>query len=55
MADSAYFRDKASQAIRLASDSTDPILVKSLTEMAAEYSARALAIEAKASGKDSKY
>jgi hypothetical protein len=52
MADSAYFRDKAAQALRLASDSTDPMLQKSLTELAAEYTARAIAIEALTLGKD---
>ena len=41
-----YFREKAEQAMRLARDSTDPVLQKSLTELALEYFARAIAIEA---------
>jgi hypothetical protein len=52
MADSSYFREKAEQALRLARDSTDPILVKSLTEFAAEYLARAAAIESIELGMD---
>ena len=52
MADSSYLRDKADQALRLARDSTDPMLQKSLTELALEYSARAAAIEALALGED---
>ena len=45
MADALYFREKAEQALRLARDSTDPMLQKSLTELAREYSAQADAIE----------
>jgi hypothetical protein len=52
IADSSYFRDKAEQAIRLAKDSTDPVLQKSLVELANEYFARADAIDAKALGED---
>jgi hypothetical protein len=52
MADASYFRDKAEQAIRLAKDSTDPMLQKSLTELALEYFSRAASIEARALGKD---
>jgi hypothetical protein len=52
MADSSYLRDKADQARRLARDSTDPMLQKSLTELALEYSVRAAAIEAQALGED---
>jgi hypothetical protein len=52
MADSSYFRDKAEQAIRLARDSTDPVLQKSLTELALDYFARAVAIESIDLGKD---
>jgi hypothetical protein len=53
MADSSYFRGKAEQAIRLARDSTDPVLQKSLTELALDYFSRAVAIEAFDFGKDS--
>jgi hypothetical protein len=52
MADSSYFREKAAQAFRLASDSTDPMLIVSLTELAAEYTERAKAIDALALGQD---
>jgi hypothetical protein len=52
MADSSYFREKAEQCRRLARDSTDPMLIKSLTELAAEYSARAIAADAASFGKD---
>jgi hypothetical protein len=52
MADASHFRDKAEQCLRLARDSTDPSLVKNLTELALEYSARAAAIEALALGED---
>jgi len=45
MADSSYFRDKAEQAVRLASQNTDPALVKNLREMAREYLAQADAID----------
>jgi hypothetical protein len=53
VADASYFRDKAEQAMRLARDSTDPALQKSLTELALEYFSRAVAIEAGALGQDS--
>ncbi len=39
-------RDRTEQCLRLARDSTDPGLVQSLTELAAEYAARAIAMEA---------
>jgi hypothetical protein len=52
MADALYFRDRAEQAMRLAKDSTAPVLTASLTELALEYFARAAAIEAQAFGKD---
>jgi hypothetical protein len=52
MADPLYFREKAEQALRLARDSTDPMLAKSLKELAVEYIARANAIEASALGED---
>jgi hypothetical protein len=46
MADASYFRDKAEQAMRLAKESTDPVLTASLTELALEYFSRAVALEA---------
>jgi hypothetical protein len=49
--DASYFRDKAEQALRLARD-TDPMLQKSLTELALEYRARAAAIDGLSLGKD---
>jgi hypothetical protein len=52
MTDSSYYRDKAEQAMRLAKDSTDPVLQKSLTELALEYLSQAVAIEAQALGED---
>jgi hypothetical protein len=53
MADASYFRDRAEQCRRLARDSTDPVLIEGLTELALEYFAQAVAIEAKALGTDS--
>jgi thiamine monophosphate synthase len=52
MADCSYFREKAEQCRRLARDSTDPVLIEGLTDLALEYFAQAVAIEAKALGKD---
>jgi hypothetical protein len=52
MADPSFYRDKAEQALRLARDMTDPVLVKSLKDMAQEYCARADAIEKTALGGD---
>jgi hypothetical protein len=52
MVDSSFYRDKAEQALRLARDSTDPVLINSLTEMAREYIARADALDGGALGKD---
>ena len=46
MADSSYFRGKARQAHRLAWDSTDPVLQKGLTDLALDYFAQAIAVEA---------
>ena len=45
MTDASYLRDKAEQALRLARDSTDQVLVKSLIEVAAESLGRADAID----------
>ena len=45
MTDSSYLRDKAEQALRLARDITDQVLVKSLIEAAAESLGRADAID----------
>ena len=42
---SLYLRDKAEQALRLARDSTDQVLVRGLIEDAAEYLGRAEAID----------
>jgi hypothetical protein len=52
MADASYFRDKAEQAMRLAKESTDPVLTASLTVLALEYFSRAVALEARVFGKD---
>jgi hypothetical protein len=52
MADSSYYRDKAEQALRLARQNTEPMLVKSLTELAQHYLAQADAIDGAAFGKD---
>jgi hypothetical protein len=52
MTDASYFRDKAEQAMRLARESTDPVLTASLTELALEYFSRAVAFEAQVFGED---
>jgi hypothetical protein len=52
MADSSYFRDRADQALRLARDNTDPILIKTLKAFAAECNAQADAIDGMALGED---
>jgi hypothetical protein len=52
MADPSYFRDRAEQAIRLAQDSTDPVLLQTLKAFAAECNAKADAIEAQALGSE---
>ena len=52
MADSSYYRDKAEQALRLARKNTDPMLVKSLTELAQHYLAQADAMDGAAFGND---
>jgi hypothetical protein len=54
MTDSSFYREKAEQALRLARDSTDPVLINSLTEMAREYIARADALDGLVLGKDPK-
>jgi hypothetical protein len=54
MADASYFRDKAAQALRLARQNTDPMLIKSLTELAHEYLAQAEKIDGKRSAKTRK-
>jgi hypothetical protein len=54
MADSSYYRERAEQALRIARDSTDPALIKSLKAFAAQYNATADAIEAGALGEDPK-
>jgi hypothetical protein len=48
MADSSHYREKAAQALRVARDSTDPELIKSLRAFAAEYNAIADAIDGEA-------
>jgi hypothetical protein len=53
--DSSYYRDRAEQALRIAGNSSDPALIKSLTAFAAQYSARADAIDARALGEDPEY
>jgi hypothetical protein len=45
MTDPLYFREKAEQALRLARDSTDPMLAMSLAELARGYLAQADTIE----------
>lgn len=52
MADTSFLRDRAEQALRLARDTTDPVLLKSLKELAAEYLARADAIDRRTLGED---
>jgi len=52
MADASYFRDKAEQAMRLAKESTDPVLTADLTQLALEYFSRAVAAEAQVLGND---
>jgi len=52
LADPSFYRDKAEQALRLARDMTDPVLVKSLKDMAQEYCARADVMEKTALGED---
>jgi hypothetical protein len=52
MADSSFYREKAEQALRLARDSTDPVLIKNLKDMAQEYIARADALDGVVLGKD---
>jgi hypothetical protein len=49
---SSYFRDRAEQAFRLARQSTDQMLIRSLTELAQEYLARAEALDDTMLGKD---
>ena len=52
MTDPSFYRDKAEQALRLARNMTDPVLVTSLKDMAQEYCARADEIEKSALGED---
>ena len=52
MADPSFYREQAARALRLARDSTDPVLIESLNEMARKYIARANAIDGVALGKD---
>jgi hypothetical protein len=52
MADSSFYREQAARALRLARDSTDPVLRDSLTELAREYNTRADALDGVALGKD---
>ena len=55
MADSCFYREKAEQALRLVRDSTDPVLIESLNEMAREYIARADALDGLVLGEDPKH
>jgi len=50
MSDSSFYREKAEQALRLARSNNDPVLIKSLTDMAQEYIARAGALDARGVG-----
>jgi hypothetical protein len=52
MADPSYYRERAEQALRIARESTDPELIKSLKAFAAEYNSIADAIGAKGLGED---
>ena len=52
MSESSFYREKAEQALRLARDSTDPVLIKSLADLAQEYIARADMLDGVALGKD---
>ena len=52
MTDLSFYREKAEQALRLARDSTEPVLINSLTEMAREYIARADVLDRVVLGKD---
>jgi hypothetical protein len=45
MAKSSYYRERAEQAFHLARQSTDPMWVKTLTETAHQYLARADVID----------
>jgi hypothetical protein len=49
MEDSSYYRERAETALRLARDTTDPHLIKTLRAFAAECNAKADAIDARAS------
>jgi hypothetical protein len=53
MADAFHLREQAEQCLRLARGNTYRLLIKSLTALAAEYSARADEIEGAAFGKNS--
>jgi hypothetical protein len=52
MREASQLRERAEQALRLAQQNTDPMLIKSLTALAAEYSARADVIDGSAFGED---
>jgi hypothetical protein len=52
MTGSFHFRDKAEQALRLARQNTDPMLVKSLEALAREYMARANEVDGTVLGED---
>jgi hypothetical protein len=52
VADSLYYRERAAQALRIVQDNSEPEVVRSLIAFAAEYVAKADAIEAKALVKD---
>jgi hypothetical protein len=52
MADASYYRDRAEQALRLAQDNTDPLLIQTLKAFAAECNAKADAIDGATLGED---
>jgi hypothetical protein len=54
MVDSSFYRDKAEQALRLARSITDPMLIKSLKELARDYTGRADTLDGVALGEDPK-
>jgi hypothetical protein len=52
MSDSSYYRERAEQALRIVRSSTDPELIKRLEAFAADYNAKADAIDGKVLGED---
>jgi hypothetical protein len=52
MADSWYYQDGAEQALRMARDSTDQWVIKTLQAFATECIAKADALDGKALGED---